>query len=174
MEGDAERLVLDQQIGGGRGKAVHPLARLIEPARRGERDEAAVGQAKLEPVRAGNGQAAAGQVALEVADRAAADEREPTVEPLAETAEKVRQIGRDPDRVRRLGQIDQRTVEIEEESHPVQRFGRRRKGCEKHAGALAKRGRLLKGLTRRACPDHPQVCPALARLAAAKAGTRQP
>jgi len=115
MERDPGRLALDDQAGNGRREILDPRPDALEPDRHAERQPRPVRELQLEPVRARKGDAVQGQVALQIGERTAADDRQPPVQPPAQPLEHRLEVRRNADRVGRRGQLDQGTVEIEEQ-----------------------------------------------------------
>lgn len=81
---------------------------------------------------------------LEVGEPPAADDGEAPVEPHRETLQQARQLARHPDRVGRVGELDQSAVEIEEQGRAVEQRERRRRDVVGHGAALAERAGILK------------------------------
>ena len=106
MERDARRLLLDEQAGGAGGERPDLGNRGFE--RRGDRQRprASVGEAELEPVRARDGDGEPAEMALEIDDRPAADDRHAAAEPVGQTLEQRMEVARHSDRVGRLGELD--------------------------------------------------------------------
>ena len=123
MERDPGRLVLDEQPAASPPRTAATRSRdVVEPDRHA-RAAAAVPSASCssspcEPEKAMPGER---QMPLEIGERAAADDREPAVEPPPQPVEQRRQRRRAP-RIAsgRLGQLDQRAVEIEEQGGAVE------------------------------------------------------
>ena len=133
MDGDSGRLVLDEQAGppGREARDRGPYLREIHGRRM--RKDAAVGQPQLEPVRARHGEAGAAEMALEIGERAAAEDRDAARRAGRRGARAVGKRRRHRDQVRRLGQLDQGPVEIQEQGCVRGETGRRRVRLDHHA-----------------------------------------
>ena len=82
--------------GVGGGERLDRVAHVVEPERDAQRQPRAVGEPQLEPVRAGKGDAVQRQMALEVGERAPADDGQPPVEPALQPLEHRRQARPEP------------------------------------------------------------------------------
>ena len=79
---------------------------------------------------------------LDVADRPAADQCQPSVETSCKLPQQRAKTWRDADRIRRFRQLDERPVEIEKKRRPVEE--RKRRTGKDHPAALASGSRKLK------------------------------
>src|SRR5207244_2459833 len=82
---------------------IAPRPDVVHPERHAERQPCTVREPQLQPVRARKGDAVQRQMALEVGERAAGDDRDPPLQPSPEPFEQRREPGRDRDRIGRFG-----------------------------------------------------------------------